>query len=69
MAGQNRSLNIDDERSQRYNLSDVTDGDDDDDDDDEVDDADDEEIIDIVGDHSHIILNNVSRNYDQQRFF
>lgn len=63
LARQSRSLNNEDERSQRYDLSEVSEVDDDDD----VDGADDE-IIDIVGDHSHI-LNTVQRNYEQQRFF
>lgn len=63
LARQSRSLNNDDERSQRYDLSEVSEVDDDDD----VDGADDE-IIDIVGDHSHM-LNSVQRNYEQQRFF
>jgi len=63
-ARQSRSLNNDDERSQRYDLSEVSEADDDDD----VDGADDE-IIDIVGDHSHNMLNNVQRSYEQQRFF
>lgn len=64
LARPNRSLNNDDERSQRYDLSEVSEVDDDD----EVDGAGDE-IIDIVGDHSHIMMNNVQRNYEQQRFF
>lgn len=63
LARQSRSLNNDDERSQRYDLSEVSEVDDDED----VDGADDE-IIDIVGDHSHM-LNTVQRNYEQQRFF
>lgn len=63
-ARHNRSLNNDDESSQRYDLSEVSEIDDDD----EVDGADDE-IIDIVGDHSHIMMNTAQRNYEQQRFF
>jgi len=63
LARQSRSLNNEDERSQRYDLSEVSEVDDDDD----VDGADDE-IIDIVGDHTHM-LNSVQRNYEQQRFF
>lgn len=63
-AGQNKSsLNNDNERNRRY-LSDVSDVDDDD----EMDEADDE-IIDIVGDHSHVMTNGVQRNYEPQRFF
>lgn len=63
-AGQNKlSLNNDNERSRRY-LSEVSDMDDDD----EMDEADDE-IIDIVGEHSHVITNGVQRNYEPQRFF
>lgn len=64
LARPSRSLNNDDERSQRYDLSEVSEVDDDD----EIDGADDE-IIDIVGDHSHIMMNNVQRNYDTPRFF
>lgn len=63
LARQSRSLNNDDERSQRYDLSESSEVDNDDD----VDGADDE-IIDIVGDHSHV-LSSVQRNYEQQRFF
>lgn len=61
----NRPLNNNDERSQRYDLSENSEVDDDD----EMDGSDDDEIIDIVGDHSHVMLNSVQRNYEQQRFF
>lgn len=66
IARQNNSQNNDDERSQRYNLSELSNMDDDGD----IDDADDE-IIDIVGDHSHVLqMNNAQQNnYEQQRFF
>lgn len=66
LARHSRSLNNDDETSQRYDLSDVSEVDDDDE---EVDDGGDDEIIDIVGDHSHMVTNSVQRNYEQQRFF
>lgn len=70
LTGQNRSLNNGDKRNRQYNLSETSDGDEDEDEEEEVDGAEDEEIIDIVGDHSHIMLNNdVSRNFEHQRFF
>lgn len=61
---QSKSLNNDDERSQRYDLSENSEVDDDDD----ADGADDE-IIDIVGDHPHSIMMNSVRSYEQQRYF
>jgi hypothetical protein len=57
-------LKNDEKRSQQYDLSENSEVDDDDD----ADGADDE-IIDIVGDHSHSIMMNSVRSYKQQRYF
>ncbi|XP_025411811.1 brain-specific homeobox protein homolog [Sipha flava] len=64
LAQQSKLLKNDEKRSQQYDLSENSEVDDDDD----ADGADDE-IIDIVGDHSHSIMMNSVRSYKQQRYF